>query len=360
MGRTVEEMLLGPCPVCGSDLRIHHIRNSSQFIGCTRYPECRFNIGLPLTQWGWAIRTDTVCPTHHLNHVRLIAKGSRPWDIGCPLCHHIESNQETMVLIPSMTEEILERLQRHHIYTVHEVADAKPEALATAAAISAKSAELLKSEGEEVLGLLRLRSELRKFVRKQVPPRRGRSHSKIMKHLHANGINKIADLALADPALLKATGIGDKEVASLLKQAQEHCNDKTLRAIGVPAISLKKYYAAGIQSPEDFCRLHPVYLSIKTGISPDTTYRHAEMVCLAQNKPVPQKVTKAMLERGRAELLTIPGLGETTIEKLYSGGVIDSTTLASADPAALASHSGIPLKKVLEFQSRIPESSRAS
>jgi len=84
-----------------------------------------------------------------------------------------------------------------------------------------------------------------------------------------------------------------------------------LRTIGVPAISLKKYYAAGIQSPEDFCRY-----------------------CLAQNRPVPQKVTRAMLERGRAELLTIPGLGETTIEKLYSGGVINSTTLASADPAA--------------------------
>lgn len=360
MGRTVEEMILGPCPVCGSDLRIHHIRNSSQFIGCTRYPDCRFNIGLPLTQWGWAIRTDTVCPLHHLHHVRLIAKGSRPWDIGCPLCHHIESNRETMVLIPSMTEEMLEQLQRQHIYTVHEVASATPEALVAAAAISSTAAELLKSEGEAVLGLLRLRSELRKFVRKQVPPRRGRSHSKIMKHLYANGINKIADLAMADPALLRTAGVGDKEVTSLLLQAKEYCNDKTLRTIGVPAISLKKYYAAGIQSPEDFCKYHPVYLSVKTGISPDTTYRHAEMVCLAQNRPVPQKVTRAMLERGRAELLMIPGLGETTIEKLYSGGVIDSTTLASADPATLASHSGIPLKKVQEFQSMLPGAPGAS
>jgi DNA topoisomerase-1 len=98
--RTAEEMNLGKCPVCGGTLAIKHLRANTQFIGCSKYPECTFNIGLPMAQWGFAVRTDDVCDKHLLNFVRLVRKGARPWDIGCPLCHHINSNQESLPKSP--------------------------------------------------------------------------------------------------------------------------------------------------------------------------------------------------------------------------------------------------------------------
>jgi len=351
MGRTVEEQILGPCPVCGSELRLHHIR-SSQFIGCVNYPECRFNIGLPVTTWGFAVRTDDVCPQHGLAHVRLIAKGARPWEIGCPLCHHIASNRETMALMPSMTPELIERLNARHIYAVNEVSVADPDVLADVAGIDRKTALRLKEEAEGVLSLLRRRSELRKFVRAHVPPRRGRSHAKIMKTLFSKGIDTIEHLASADPALIRSAGIGEKETAALLDAARGLCNDRRLRAMGIPAISLKKYYAAGFTSPEDFIRLPAPYLTLKTGISPDTVHRHIELVCEALGQPAPRRTTRAQLEKGRAELLSIPGVGESTIEKLYSGGVYDTRTLIEADPQVVAAETGLPVRRIMDFQAR--------
>ncbi len=352
MGRTVEELILGPCPVCGRDLRLHHVR-SSQFIGCNGYPECRFNIGLPATTWGFAIRTDDVCPTHGLAHVRLLAKGARPWDIGCPLCHHITSNRETMGLMPSMTPELIERLNAAHVYAVNEVAAADPTGLAALAGTSVKAAERLKEEAGEVLALLRRRSELRKFVRAHVPPRKGRSHAKIMRALFGRGIDTIEHLAGASVEALHASGIGEKEAATLLEAARALCADRHLRAMGIPPISLKKYYAAGIKRPEDFLALPPASIMLRTGISPDTVHRHVELVCAALGRPAPKRTTKVQIERGRAELLAIPGVGETTIEKLYSGGVYDAETLARADPRAVAEGSGLPVRKIQDFQARV-------
>jgi DNA topoisomerase I len=349
MGRTVEELILGPCPVCGRDLRLHHVR-SSQFIGCNGYPECRFNIGLPATTWGFAVRTDDVCAAHRLAHVRLIAKGARPWDIGCPLCHHISSNRETMALMPSMTPDLIERLNAAHVYAVNEVAAAEPAALAGVAGVSLRAAERLKAEAGEVLALLRRRSELRKFVRAHVPPRRGRSHAKIMRALFAGGIDTIEHLAGASVEALHASGIGEKEAASLLDAAGALCSDRRLRAMGLPAISLKKYYAAGITRPEDFLALPPAAIMLRTGISPDTVHRHVELVCAALGQPAPKRTTKGQLERGRAELLAIPGVGESTIEKLYGGGVIDAATLVGADPRAVAAGSGLPVRKIQDLQ----------
>ncbi len=349
MGRTVEELILGPCPVCGRDLRLHHVR-SSQFIGCNGYPECRFNIGLPATTWGFAIRTDNVCAEHGLAHVRLIAKGARPWEIGCPLCHHITSNRETMALMPSMTEPLIERLNSAHVYAVNEVAAAEPATLADVAGVSVRDAKRLKEEAGEVLALLRRRSELRKFVRAHVPPRRGRSHAKIMRALFSRGIDTIEHLAGATVETLHASGIGEKEAATLLGAARALCSDRQLRAMGLPAISLKKYYVAGITRPEDFLALPPAAIMLRTGISPDTVHRHVELVCAALGQPAPKRTTKGQLERGRAELLAIPGVGESTIEKLYSGGVIDAATLVQADPHAVAESSGLSVRKIQDFQ----------
>jgi DNA topoisomerase I len=76
------------------------------------------------------VRTDEVCDNHHLNFVRLVRKGSRPWNIGCPLCHHINSNAESLAEIPSMNKELAQKILAKHIYTVAEPAHCDPAILA--------------------------------------------------------------------------------------------------------------------------------------------------------------------------------------------------------------------------------------
>ena len=160
-----------------------------------------------------------------------------------------------------------------------------------------------------MLALLRRRSELRKFVRAHVPPRRGRSHAKIMRALFARGIDTIEHLAGASVEALHDSGIGEKEAATLLEAAGALCSDRRLRAMGIPPISLKKYYAAGIKRPEDFLSLPPAAIMLRTGISPDTVHRHVELVCAALDRPAPRRTTKVQLERGRAELPRDPRRG---------------------------------------------------
>jgi len=349
MDQTAEEHTVGPCPVSGADLRIRHT-GVSQFIGCTGYPDCRFNIGLPGTMWGRALRTDEVCPEHRLCHVRLIRKGARPWTIGCPLCSHIQSNEEAMHLMPGMTDDLLRRLQGAHIYSVYEVASTRPETIARAADISEAEAEQLIREAAGALEILRRRSELRKFVRKSVTPRRGRSPAKIIRQLLDAGIADIPALSQADAGTLKRAGLSEKETAELQESARDICNEKILKDAGIPAVSLKKYQAAGISNPDNFCYLPIPYLSGKSGISADTVFKHVEMVCEHLGKPVPKKITKATLERGRQELLAIPGLGEATLERLTLAGIYDKDSLTSADPDRAAFASGVSAQKIREFK----------
>jgi DNA topoisomerase-1 len=348
MEQTAEEHTVGPCPVCGHDLRIRHI-GISQFIGCTGYPECRFNISLPGSTWGKAIRVEATCPEHNLSHVRLIRKGARPWDIGCPLCSHIASNVEALRMMPSMTDDLVQRLHAHHIYTVSEIAGMQPEDLAKAAGTDAKEAAELAREAEDALEVLRRRSELRKFVRKIVPPRKGRSHAKIVRSLLEQGIGDIHALSLADPAALKKAGIGEAAATELLEAARGICNERALREAGVPAVSLKKYQAGGVATPDDFCYLPIPYLSSKTGINPETVHKHVELVCRHLGRPAPQKITKTMFERGRKELLTIPGLGEATVDRLYLAGIYDAATLRVADPEEVSSITGIQKARLRDY-----------
>ena len=253
---TAEELNLGRCPVCGGTLAIKHMRGSTQFIGCSRYPECTFNIGLPVTQWGWAVRTDDVCEKHHLHFVRLARKGARPWDIGCPLCHHINSNTESLTEIPSMNEALLEKARARHIYTVAEIARKEPESLTKALDLAPDAAQKLKIEAEGVLEKLRRRSECRKFMRKHLIPRKGRSYSKIIAALKESGVSDLASLSKTNPATLQKAGIGENEARDLLTEAQVTYNGQLLKEIGIPAVSLKKYFAAGITGPDEFVLDH--------------------------------------------------------------------------------------------------------
>jgi len=352
MEQTAEEHTLGPCPACGHDLRIRHL-GVSQFIGCTGYPECRFNISLPGSTWGRAIRIEETCPEHGLSHVRLIRKGSPPWTIGCPLCSHIASNVEALRMMPSMTDDLVRHLHEHHRYTVSEIAGMQPGDLAVIAGVDAEGAGRLIREAEDALEVLRRRSELRKFVRKIVPPRKGRSHAKITRSLLEQGIGDIHALSRADPAALKKAGIGEAGASELLAAARGLCNERLLREAGIPAVSLKKYQAGGVASPDDLCYLPIPYLSSKTGINPETVHKHVDMVCRHLGRSTPAKVSKVALERGRRELLEVPGIGEATVERLYLAGIYDAATLREADPEEVSSISGIAKARLYDYISHL-------
>jgi DNA topoisomerase-1 len=303
-----------------------------------------------MAQWGFAVRTDDICDKHHLNFVRLVRKGARPWDIGCPLCHHIDSNRESLSEISSMTPVLAENILAHHIYTVAELARSVPEDLAKRLSIPQADAGRLVTEAGIILEKLRKRSECRKFLRERLIPRKGRSYAKIMDCLKAQGITELAGLAHAEPASLKTAGIGDAEAGQVLTEAKNVYYGQVLRGMGIPAVSLKKYLTAGFTTPDAFCELAPETLSERTGMSLGTVQKHVAIVCKALDKPAPKKVSKIQTEKGRKELLTIKGLGEQAAEKLILAGITDSKSLLAADPQTVASDSGIPEQKIRDYQ----------
>lgn len=83
-----EDRIIGTCSKCSSDLIIRKSRKGSRFIGCSGYPKCDFT--LPLPKSGQIVVTEKQCDEHGLYHIRIINKGKRPWDVGCPHCNFIE------------------------------------------------------------------------------------------------------------------------------------------------------------------------------------------------------------------------------------------------------------------------------
>ncbi|MDD4126489.1 MAG: DNA topoisomerase I [Methanomicrobium sp.] len=350
INRTVEERIIGKCPICGQNLMLRTSKGMAQFIGCSGYPDCSFNIGLPSAQWGKAIKEDKVCEIHGLNYIKLIRKGSRPWDIGCPLCSHIDSNLESLRLMPCMTEEIVEKLHSVHIYSVYELANMNPVLIQEKLDISRKNCEILRQDAEDILELLRKRSELRKFVRKLIPPRRGRSHAKVINLIIESGINNIADLSKTDKKNLQKMFLSEQEADTLIYEAKSITNKELLKSYGVPAVSLKKYMDAGFISPEDFCFIHPAYLSLKTGINIDTVYKHAGMVCNTRGIALPPRLSKKTFEEGKKGLLAVNGIGELMIEKLFFAGITDTDMLKKADSALLTQKTGLSKDKIQKMQ----------
>ena len=82
------DKIVGTCEKCKSELIIRRGHRGSRFIGCSGYPECRFI--LPLPRFGSVVVTDKLCDKHGMNHIRIINKGKRPWDLGCPHCNFLE------------------------------------------------------------------------------------------------------------------------------------------------------------------------------------------------------------------------------------------------------------------------------
>jgi DNA topoisomerase-1 len=170
-----------------------------------------------------------------------------------------------------------------------------------------------------------------------------------MKRLAELEVEDLPSLSRADAATLEKANIGPKEAASLLSEARFTMDTRMLRDAGIPAASLKRYQEAGFQRPEDFCFLHPVFLSDKTGLSLETVYRHVTQVCGAMGAKVPEKVQKARVEKGRQELIALPGLGEATLEKLHRAGILDRESLSAADQDQLAGKTGIPVGDIRRF-----------
>jgi DNA topoisomerase-1 len=190
-----------------------------------------------------------------------------------------------------------------------------------AAGVGADEAGLLIREAEGALEILRRRSELRKFVRKVVPPRKGRSHAKIIRSLLEQGIGDIRALSQAGPATLKKAGIGEAGATELLSAARGLCNERALREAGVPAVSLKKYQAGGVASPDDFCYLPIPYLSSKTGINPETVHKHVDMVCRTSAVPFRKRSPRQRSSAGEKNSWKFPA----SVRRPWTGSILQAS-----------------------------------
>ncbi|WP_273843016.1 DNA topoisomerase I [Rubrobacter calidifluminis] len=87
---------LGPCPVCGRNLKIRRNRKSGKrFAGCEGYPECRTTF--PLPQKGDIIPLGTLCDACGAPEIKVIGK-RRPWttciNMDCPKKRERERGEE--------------------------------------------------------------------------------------------------------------------------------------------------------------------------------------------------------------------------------------------------------------------------
>ncbi|HJJ30585.1 MAG TPA: DNA topoisomerase I [Methanocorpusculum sp.] len=347
MDRTREEQLIGPCPVCGKPLIIKR-KLSSQFIGCSGYPDCTFNAGLPPATWGNAIKMDEVCQIHHVNHVQLLRKGAPPWKIGCPLCSHIKSNTDTFLLLPGMTEEGIRKLNSVHIYTISELISRGSEGLSKNLGLSKSSSEKLIQEAEGVLAILKKRTELKKFISGHIAPKRGRGHSKVSAALISLGVTDVETLSRFDPTDLLEAKLSEAEAFSLVAEAKNLVNISRMKEYGVPAITLKKYANAGFDDPEKFIAVHPAGLSLATGVSVTTICNHQKLVAEKLCRPCPEKISKAAFETGIAPLRK--KADDELLTPLALAGVYSPDLLVKADIKTLAKVTGIEEKKISDLQ----------
>ncbi|EHQ35671.1 DNA topoisomerase I [Methanoplanus limicola] len=351
MDRTAEERIVGKCPVCNSNLMIRTTKGMAQFVGCTNYPDCSFNLNLPSVQWGKAIRDDdNICDQHNLHHVKLIRAGARPWEIGCPLCNHIRSNIEALEMMDSVSPEIIRRMHENHIYSVFEISKLPVAEIASKMNFSDKQAFEFKKEAEGVLEELRKRSEVKKFVRKTIPPKKGRSHSKVSNGLFSLGITDLGRLSCANKDSLKSLKLNDEEAEKLIFEAKLIHNKGIFKEVGIPAISVNKYFKAGFIGPNDLSTTHPAYLSYKSGINIDTVHKHVSIICENNGIAPPAGMSRKTFEKGRTELMSLKSFEEEMLEKMYYAGVLNFKTLIEADADRLAKITGITRKKIMDFK----------
>lgn len=350
MDRTREEQTVGQCPICGAPLRIRRV-GTSQFIGCSSYPDCTFNTSLPPATWGNAVKMDEVCPIHHLNHVQLLRKGAPAWRIGCPLCSHIKTNAEAFRMLPGMTDAGIEKLNSVHIYAISELASISVNDLMTRLKISRPEAEKMIADAEDVLVLLRKRTELKKFISLHVAPRRGRGHSKVSTALISKGIVDITTLADANKSDVMAAGLSEAEADTLLAAAAHVTNVAKMKQYGVPTITLKKYVAAGYDDPKTFVAAHPAGLSLATGASVTTVCRHQKLVAEQIGAEPPKPLSKAAFDEGIASLTPLE-IEPEHLTALAFAGVYSCALLKGAAIQTLSRQTGIDKEQLTEYKNK--------
>ena len=354
MEQTDEERIIGPCPICGQDLRIRHLRGASQFIGCSGFPDCTFNISLPPSTWGLAVRAKEICEGHKLHHVLLISKGSRPWEIGCPFCMYQATQRENFLIMPSVDEKMLEHFYKNHVYSVYDMSKMTADELSKRIDVKSEVAQTLISEANEVMDLLRTRSEAKKFLKKLVPPKRKRSYTKVMNALHERGIDSIAHMSTVQLDVLTSVGLSAEEAEVVKNEAYALVCKGRLKEDGVAPITLKKYQAAGFLSPEELFSLPSPYISLKSGVNIETVHKNLTAIAESLGEAAPEKISKARFDKGREELLSIPGVDEPVLEKLYRIGVYNNESLSTVD-ASKGSQAGLSKAAIAAMQSKCLE-----
>lgn len=144
------DKIVGTCERCGSELLVRRGRRGARFIGCSGYPNCKFT--LPLPRSGILVVTDKLCDKHNMNHVRIINKGKRPWDLGCPHCNFIEwqakrasepkkaetPKSNSLADVQGIGPKTLEKLAAAGIKTAEDLLKAKAANLAEKTGLSQK------------------------------------------------------------------------------------------------------------------------------------------------------------------------------------------------------------------------------
>lgn len=90
-----EDKIVGPCPNCGSNLKIIRAKKSrKRFVGCTNYPDC--STSFPLPQYGEIISLGEQCDVCGSPKVKVVSGKGRPW-ILCinPKCPSKEKREAT-------------------------------------------------------------------------------------------------------------------------------------------------------------------------------------------------------------------------------------------------------------------------
>ena len=283
MLKTRETQNIGTCPVCGKVLSIKRVRGR-QFIGCSGYPECTFNISLPPVNWGNAVKIDDICEVHNVHHVQLLRKGNPPWKLGCPVCSHIETGKGVLKMMPGITDADVAKLNAAHIYTAYDFQNIPSEKVAERLQISPEAAAKLKADAEDVIEALRMAAELKRFVAPLIPFKRRRSAGSVVNAMRNDGIRDIYALVKVKPADMIKYGVTEEEAKTVIEAAVAEVNSRRMKETGVAAVSLKKYIAAGYDTPEKLAAETADKISAKTGVSIPTVMRHLKLVSAYLNQ----------------------------------------------------------------------------
>ncbi|MCX6554257.1 MAG: type I DNA topoisomerase [Candidatus Aminicenantes bacterium] len=117
-GKKVELLTGGKCPKCGGDLlKKYSLKTRGWFIGCSRYPECKYTARVTLKDE--KINPDEIqekkCPLCAKPLIKRYSRKTGQYFIGCsgfPACKHIETSQEELGACPQCNKPLTKRFSR--------------------------------------------------------------------------------------------------------------------------------------------------------------------------------------------------------------------------------------------------------